>query len=137
MLKYPLHSQLQTMVRELNWFYRREPALFEVDDAYSGFEWIDLQDSESSVITFIRFAQDRGNFIVFACNFTTVPREGYRIGVPSAGLYREIFNTDSELFGGSNLGNGGAVMAEPVPCHSRPASLVITLPPLAVVAFKL
>ena len=137
LLQYPLHSQLQTMVRELNWWYRREPALYEVDDAYSGFEWIDLQDAESSVITFIRFAKDRGNFIVFACNFTPVPRVGYRIGVPSEGLYREIFNTDSELFGGSNLGNGGAVMAEPVPCHSRPASLVITLPPLAVVAFKL
>jgi 1,4-alpha-glucan branching enzyme len=137
LLQYPLHHQLQTMVRELNWLYRREPALFEVDDAYTGFEWIDLQDSESSVITFIRFAADRNNFIVFACNFTPVPRENYRVGVPAAGLYREIFNTDSHLFGGANLGNAGAVMAEPIACHGRPASLIITLPPLAVVAFKL
>jgi 1,4-alpha-glucan branching enzyme len=137
LLQYPLHFKLQTMVRELNWMYRREPALFEVDDSHSGFEWIDLQDAESSVITFIRFAQDRNNLIVFACNFTPVPRDGYRVGVPCGGLYREIFNTDSELFGGANLGNAGAVMAEEVACHGRPASIVITLPPLAVVAFKL
>ena len=137
LLRYPLHSSLQTMVRELNWLYRREPALYQVDDSHSGFEWIDLQDAESSVITFIRFAQDRSDLIVFACNFTPVPREGYRVGVPRGGLYREIFNTDSELFGGANLGNAGAVMAEDVPCHGRPASIVITLPPLAVVAFKL
>ncbi len=107
------------MVKELNWLYRREPALFEVDDSYQGFEWIDLQDSESSIITFIRFARNREDFIVFACNFTPVPREGYRIGVPKAGLYRELFNTDSELFGGANLGNAGAVWADEIPFHGR------------------
>jgi 1,4-alpha-glucan branching enzyme len=137
LLQYPIHYKLQTMVKELNWLYRREPALFEVDDSYHGFEWIDLQDAESSIITFIRFARNREEFIVFACNFTPVPREGYRIGVPKAGLYRELFNTDSELFGGANLGNAGAVMAEEIPFHGRPASLNVTIPPLAVVAFKL
>src|ERR1700722_15588661 len=137
LLQYPIHYKLQTMVKELNWLYRREAALFEVDDSYQGFEWIDLQDSESSIITFIRFARNREDFIVFACNFTPVPREGYRIGVPKAGLYRELFNTDSELFGGANLGNAGAVMAEDIPFHGRPASLNVTIPPLAVVAFKL
>jgi len=137
LLQYPIHFKLQTMVKELNWLYRREPALFEVDDSYHGFEWIDLQDSESSIITFIRFALNREDFIVFACNFTPVPREGYRIGVPKAGLYRELFNTDSELFGGANLGNAGAVMADEIPFHGRPASLNVTIPPLAVVAFKL
>jgi len=136
LLQYPIHYKLQTMVKELNWLYRREPALFEVDDTYHGFEWIDLQDSESSIITFLRFARNREDFIVFACNFTPVPREGYRIGVPRAGLYRELFNTDSELFGGANLGNAGAVMAEEIPFHGRPASLNVTIPPLAVVAFK-
>ena len=136
LLQYPIHYKLQTMVKELNWLYRREPALYEVDDTYHGFEWIDLQDAESSIITFIRFARNREDFIVFACNFTPVPREGYRIGVPRGGLYRELFNTDSELFGGANLGNAGAVMAEEIPHHGRSASLVITLPPLAVVAFK-
>jgi 1,4-alpha-glucan branching enzyme len=137
LLQYPIHYKLQTMVKELNWLYRREPALFEVDDSYHGFEWIDLQDAESSIITFIRFARNLEEFIVFACNFTPVPREGYRIGVPKAGLYRELFNTDSELFGGANLGNAGAVMAEEIPFHGRPASLNVTIPPLAVVAFKL
>jgi len=137
LLQYPIHYKLQVMVKELNWLYRREPAMFEVDDTYHGFEWIDLQDSESSIITFIRFAKNREDFIVFACNFTPVPRVGYRIGVPRAGLYRELFNTDSELFGGANLGNAGAVMAEDIPFHGRPASLNVTIPPLAVVAFKL
>jgi len=137
LLQYPIHYKLQTMVKELNWLYRREPALFEVDDSYHGFEWIDLQDAESSIITFIRFARNREDFIVFACNFTPVPREGYRIGVPKAGLYRELFNTDSELFGGANLGNAGAVWADEIPFHGRPASLNVTIPPLAVVAFKL
>jgi 1,4-alpha-glucan branching enzyme len=137
LLQYPMHNKLQTMVKELNWLYRREPALYEIDDTYHGFEWIDLQDAESSIITFIRFARNREDFIVFACNFTPVPRSGYRIGVPKTGLYRELFNTDSELFGGANLGNSGAAMAEETPHHGRCASLVITLPPLAVVAFKL
>ena len=137
LLQYPIHYKLQTMVKELNWLYRREPALFEVDDSYQGFEWIDLQDSESSIITFIRFARNREDFIVFACNFTPVPREGYRIGVPKTGLYRELFNTDSELFGGANLGNAGAVWADEIAFHGRPASLNVTIPPLAVVAFKL
>jgi len=137
LLQYPIHYKLQTMVKELNRLYRREPALFEVDDSYQGFEWIDLQDAESSIITFIRFARNREDFIVFACNFTPVPREGYRVGVPKGGLYRELFNTDSELFGGANLGNAGAVMAEEIPFHGRPASLNVTIPPLAVVAFKL
>ncbi|MDP8990719.1 MAG: 1,4-alpha-glucan branching protein GlgB, partial [Acidobacteriota bacterium] len=136
LLQYPIHCKLQTMVKELNWLYRREPALFEVDDTYHGFEWIDLQDSESSIITFLRFARNREDFIVFACNFTPVPREDYRIGVPRVGLYRELFNTDSELFGGANLGNAGAVLAEAIPFHGRPASINVTIPPLAVVAFK-
>jgi 1,4-alpha-glucan branching enzyme len=117
--------------------YRREPALYEVDDEYSGFEWIDIQDAESSVISFARFAKNREDMIVFACNFTPVPRSGYRLGVPKLGLYREILNTDSEMFGGSNLGNRGAVQADQIGHHGRPASLVITMPPLAVVAFKL
>jgi 1,4-alpha-glucan branching enzyme len=137
LLQYPVHSTLQVLVKELNAMYRREPALYEVDDEYSGFEWIDIQDAESSVISFARFAKNREDMIVFACNFTPVPRSGYRLGVPKLGLYREILNTDSEMFGGSNLGNRGAVQADQIGHHGRPASLVITMPPLAVVAFKL
>jgi 1,4-alpha-glucan branching enzyme len=136
-LQFPLHSKLQTLVKELNWLYRREPALYEVDDTFAGFEWIDFLDSESSVISFIRFAKNREDFVVFVCNFTPVPRPGYRLGVPKAGLYRELFNTDAEMFGGANMGNSGFVMAEEHRFHGRPASMLVTLPPLAVVAFKL
>ena len=137
LLQFPYHHKLQTMVKELNWLYRREPSLFEVDDTYAGFEWIDILDAESSVIAFARFARNREDAIVFACNFTPVPRYGYRLGVPRAGLYREIFNTDSEMFGGSNMGNNGAVLANAISSHGRPASIEITLPPLSVVAFKI
>jgi 1,4-alpha-glucan branching enzyme len=137
LLQYPVHARLQTLVQELNALYRREPALYEVDDEYIGFEWIDIQDTESSVISFARFARNREDMIVFACNFTPVPRSGYRLGVPQPGLYREILNTDAEMFGGSNMGNRGAVQADEIGHHGRPASLAITLPPLAVVAFKL
>jgi 1,4-alpha-glucan branching enzyme len=137
LLQYPIHSRLQTMVKELNWLYRREPALHEVDDDYSGFEWIDFRDAEASIVSFIRFAQNRDDFIVFCCNFTPMPRQRYRIGVPKPGVYREILNTDAEMFGGSNMGNGGSAASEAVECHGRPFSLSVTLPPLAVVAFKL
>jgi 1,4-alpha-glucan branching enzyme len=136
LLQYPVHSKLQTMVKELNWLYRREPALYEVEDDYSGFEWIDFHDVEASVISFIRFARNRADFVVVCCNFTPVPRLNYRIGVPRGGLYREIFNTDADMFGGSNVGNAGAVMAEDTASHGRPASLRISLPPLGVVMFK-
>jgi len=136
-LQFPVHAKMQTMVAELNRLYRREPALYEVDDTYAGFEWIDLLDAESSVISFVRYAKSREDFLVFACNFTPVPRRGYRLGVPKPGLYREIFNTDAEMFGGSNLGNGGAVWAEDAEFHARPASMLVTLPPLGVVVFKI
>jgi 1,4-alpha-glucan branching enzyme len=137
LLNYAVHNRLQTFVRELNALYRREPALYQVDDTYHGFEWIDFRDSEASVISFIRFAQNRTDFIVIVCNFTPTPRTNYRIGVPKSGVYREILNTDAEMFGGSNMGNGGSAAAEDVPCHHHPVSLSVTLPPLAVVAFKL
>ena len=81
-----------------------------------------MQDADSSVFSFVRFAKDREDFIVFVCNFTPVPRHGYRVGVPKPGLYREILNTDAEMFGGSNLGNGGAVLADAIKFHGRPAA---------------
>jgi 1,4-alpha-glucan branching enzyme len=124
------------LVKELNWFYRREAALNQVDDDYSGFEWIDFRDAEASTISFLRYSRNRQEFLVFCCNFTPVPRHNYRIGVPQRGRYAEIFNTDSEMFGGSNMGNSGAVWADEIASHGRPASLSITVPPLAVVVFK-
>ncbi len=136
LLQWPVHHKLQTFVKELNWLYRREPALYEVDDSFLGFEWIDFHDAESSVISFLRYAKDRSDFLVFVCNFTPVPRFHYQIGVPHPGIYREIFNSDADMFGGSNLGNLGAVTAGEIPNHGRPASISIVLPPLAVVVFK-
>jgi 1,4-alpha-glucan branching enzyme len=137
LLQFPVHFKLQILVKELNWLYRREPALYEVDDDFAGFEWVDFHDAEASIISFIRFAHNREEFIVVCCNFTPVPRHGYRIGVPKAGFDQEIFNTDADMFYGSNVGNGGGVATESVACHGRPVSIRATLPPLAVVMFKL
>ncbi|MDR3701448.1 MAG: 1,4-alpha-glucan branching protein GlgB [Candidatus Sulfopaludibacter sp.] len=136
LLEFDLHRQLQALVRELNRFYRASPALYQVDFYYTGFEWVDFHDWESSIIAFLRRAEDPDDFILFCCNFTPVPRQGYEFGVPAEGFYEEILNTDSELFGGSNLGNGGLVSSKPVPRHNRQHSIAVTLPPLSVVAFK-
>ncbi len=137
LLNFEYHRKLQTTVRELNRFYRSEPALYEVDFSYQGFDWVDFHDVENSIIAFLRWSEGRKQFILFACNFTPMPRKHYRLGVPKPGLYREIFNTDAEMFGGSNMGNGPELIpAEPVEFHNRPQSISVTLPPLAVVAFR-
>jgi len=135
-LQYPLHAGLQSCVRELNRIYCEQPALYEVDFEYQGFEWIDFSDVESSVISFIRRAADPRDYIVFICNFTPVPRYNYGIGVPELTHYQEILNTDSLQFGGSNMGNSGGALSQDLPRHNRPHSISITLPPLAVIAFK-
>jgi 1,4-alpha-glucan branching enzyme len=136
LLEFDFHRKLQTMVRELNRLYRAHPALYQVDFHYSGFEWVDFHDWENSIIAFLRRAEDPKDFLLFCCNFTPVPRQGYEIGVPEEGFYEEILNTDSELFGGANTGNGGLVSSRPKPRHNRPNSIAVTLPPLAVVAFR-
>jgi 1,4-alpha-glucan branching enzyme len=136
LLQYDYHRNLQTMVRELNSLYRREPALYEVDFHHTGFEWIDFRDGDGSVISFIRRPERTSDFLMFCCNFTPVPRHKYRLGVPEEGFYEEIFNSDSEIFGGSNLGNGGLVSSLPEPSHGRAHSIAITLPPLGVLAFR-
>ncbi len=136
LLQFPVHHKLQTMVRELNGLYRREASLYQVDDDYRGFEWIDFRDADASVILFARYAQDRSDFLVFCCNFTPVPRKNYRVGFPRPGFYREIFNSDSEMFGGSNMGNGGCVRAVEGSFQGQPANASVLLPPLGVVVFK-
>jgi len=136
LLEFDNHRKLQTLARELNRFYRANPALYQVDFHYAGFEWLDFHDWENSIIAFIRRAEDPADFLIFCCNFTPVPRQGYEFGVPEEGFYEEVLNTDSELFGGSNMGNGGLVSSRPVPRHNRPNSISVTLPPLAVVVFK-
>ncbi|MGC8794686.1 MAG: alpha amylase C-terminal domain-containing protein, partial [Bryobacteraceae bacterium] len=136
LLEFDYHRKLQTFVRELNAFYRSQPALYQVDYHWSGFEWIDFHDVDHSVISFIRRAEDPEDFLVFCCNFTPVPRQGYRFGVPEAGFYREVLNSDAARYGGSDLHNRPGVEAEAVPWHGRPFSIVVTLPPLAVVVFQ-
>ena len=135
LLAFDYHRKLQDCVGALNRFYRSQPALYEVDFQYPGFEWLDFRDYEASVICFARFAEDRSDFLVFCCNFTPVPRPNYRIGVPEPGVYREVFNSDSAEFGGSGVSNP-IVETAALPLHGREQSFSITLPPLAVVAFK-
>jgi len=135
-LEFDYHRKLQNLARELNRIYRANPAMYEVDFHYSGFEWVDFHDWESSIIAFLRRAENPKDFLLFCCNFTPVPRQGYEFGVPEEGFYEEILNTDSEAFGGSNIGNGGMVSSRPIPRHNRAQSIAVTLPPLAVVAFR-
>jgi 1,4-alpha-glucan branching enzyme len=137
LLQYDYHRKLQTLARELNRLYRAEPAMHEVDFHWSGFEWVDFHDVDHSIIAFLRRAENPDDFLLFCCNFTPVPHPGYRFGVPAPGFYAEVFNTDAEMFGGSNMGNGAGVGTEPVNSHSREQSILVTLPPLAVVVFKL
>ncbi|MGC2063271.1 MAG: 1,4-alpha-glucan branching protein GlgB [Thermodesulfovibrionales bacterium] len=130
------HQRVQRYSRDLNRLYVSEASLHEVDFHYQGFEWIDFRDADNSLISYVRYAKDRGDHIVVICNFTPVPHYGYRVGVPEAGYYREILNSDSRLYGGSDLGNAGGLQADPVPCHGKPCSLNITVPPLSVLYFK-
>jgi 1,4-alpha-glucan branching enzyme len=136
LLDYAPHRGLQQYIADLNRLYQSEPALYQVDFDWQGFQWIDLHDSDNSTLTYIRYAQDRTDCIVCACNFTPIPREHYRMGVPRGGVYRELLNSDSEIYGGSNMGNGGSVQADPIPWHNQPFSLLVTLPPLSVIFFK-
>jgi 1,4-alpha-glucan branching enzyme len=136
LLEYAPHQKLRRFVEDLNRLYGSQPALYEKDFEAAGFEWIDFHDWEQSIVCFLRRAQNPDDFVVIACNFTPQPRRGYLVGVPEGGYYRELLNSDSEHYGGSNLGNGGGVEAQPWPCHGRPYSLRLTLPPLAVVVLK-
>jgi 1,4-alpha-glucan branching enzyme len=112
-------------VKDLNELYRKERALHELDCDPAGFEWVDFSDYEQSVISFLRKSKS-GEMVLVVLNFTPVPRYNYRVGVPKGGLWLEIFNSDSELYGGANIGNMGRVMAEDVPFHGRPYSLSLT-----------
>jgi 1,4-alpha-glucan branching enzyme len=132
----PVHAGLQTFVKDINRVYRAERALHEVCFEPGGFEWIDCNDSENSVVSFIRRPRDRQNFLVAVLNFTPVARDGYRIGVPAPGAYSELLNSDAELYGGSNVGNGGTVFTEPIPAHGHADSLRLTLPPLGFLLLK-
>ena len=111
-------------------------ALHEADCEPQGFEWIEANDVENSVYAFVRRSRDGKNVALAVSNLTPVVRHGYRLGLPAPGRYLERLNTDSSLYGGSNVGNAGAAMSSPVPAHGRAHSLELTLPPLATLIFE-
>jgi len=133
LLDNPAHSGMQALVRDLNGAYRSVPALYQRDGEPGGFRWVVMDDAEQSVFAYLRLGADGTKPALVLCNFTPVPRLGYRVGVPHAGLWREVLNTDAGVYGGSNMGNGGTVYAEDAPLHDLPASLSLTLPPLATI----
>jgi 1,4-alpha-glucan branching enzyme len=135
LLDDPMHRGVQHLVRDLNRLYRSEVSLHRFDAMPEGFAWIDATDSEQSAVSYLRRGPDPKDFAVIVCNFTPVPRQGYRIGVPQPGRYRERLNTDAVEYGGSGIGNGGGVETTETPWHGHAQSLELTLPPLASLIF--
>lgn len=133
---YPPHAGIQNWVRDLNALYRSEPALHELNCSPAGFEWIDANDSQQSVTAFLRKGDKPGDDVLVVCNFTPVPRHGYRVGVPRGGFWKELLNSDAVTYWGSGTGNMGGVKAGDYASHGRPYSLSLTLPPLSVSFFK-
>jgi 1,4-alpha-glucan branching enzyme len=137
LLEHAPHAGVQALVRDLNHLYRNTPALHQLDFVHQGFEWIEHNDAQHSVLSFIRRGVDGNSFIVAVCNFTPAVRHAYRLGVPEPGLYRERLNTDSEHYGGSNVGTPlGQAQSDATPWHGKPHSIVLTLPPLATVLLE-
>ncbi len=136
LLEFPEHQGIQRWTADLNRLYLAEKSLHERDFSADGFRWIDCNDVDRTVYSFLRFAADASDFLVFVCNLTPVPRHDYRIGVPEAGAYEEVLNSDAAIYGGSNVGNGGEVRAVPGLWQGLAASLRLTLPPLAVLILK-
>lgn len=136
LLDYPFHAGLLRWVEDLNRAYRSEPALHEKDFDSNGFEWIDANDSDNSVLSYVRLGKKREDSVVIVCNFTPVPQHNYFIGVDFGGVWKEILNSDATLYAGSGQGNIGSLDAAPVRSHARPFSLSLVLPPLAMVVLK-
>jgi 1,4-alpha-glucan branching enzyme len=136
LLQYPFHQGVQKWVRDLNHFYRAEPAIYELDFKQEGFEWVDFRDWEESIISFLRRGRRTDDIFLVVCNFTPVPRRNYRVGVPRGGFWKEVLNSDARIYGGSGHGNFGGVEATPVPAHGKYHSLSLTLPPLGVFFLK-
>jgi 1,4-alpha-glucan branching enzyme len=140
LLDHPMHAGLQRWVRDLNHFYRAERAASELDFDHAGFQWLDADDAWNSVLSYVRRArgddEDPVDELVVVCNFTPVIRRNYRVGVPHIGFWRELLNSDSSMYGGSDAGNLGGVHTVPVPFHGRPHSINLTLPPLGILVLK-
>ena len=135
LLDYPPHAQLQTWMGDLNALYRAQPALYQRDFDSSGFAWIDCNDAHTSVVSFMRYGAENTKPMLVVCNFTPVPQHNYIVGVPFAGYWRELLNSDAPRYGGSGMGNLGGLDTSPVPAHGHLRSLTLTLPPLAALIF--
>jgi 1,4-alpha-glucan branching enzyme len=136
LLDDPAHAAMRAYVQALNALHHAEPALHEVDFDPSGFRWIDCNDNENSIVSLVRYARDPHDFVVMICSFTPVPRADYRIGVPEPGFYSELLNSDSAVFGGGNVGNGGGIASAPIAAHGFDQSLSLTVPPLGCLVLK-
>lgn len=136
LMELPSHQGIRVLIADLNRLYRRLPALHSQEFDEAGFEWIDCHDASQSTLSYLRKTKD-GQFVVVLLNFTPVPREHYRIGLPQPGRYREVLNSDSSYYGGSNMGNTGWVQTQPVPWMGRPHSIELTLPPLGALILQL
>ena len=136
LLQYPAHAAVNRWLGMLNHTYRGEPALHELDCDSAGFEWIDANDSNDSVLSFLRKGSQPEDQVLVVANFTPVPRYNYRVGVPTPGFWKEILNSDANEHGGSGHGNLGGVDATPIPYHGRAQSVNLTLPPLGIVFLK-
>jgi 1,4-alpha-glucan branching enzyme len=136
LLQYEPHMKLKQYLADLHALYKTEAACHEVDYSWQGFEWLDSQDADNSVFSFVRKARNTDDLLVFVINLTPVPRQGYRIGVPREGFYRELLNSDSAHYWGSNMGNSGGVHTERIRSHGRDYSVNLTLPPLSCLILK-
>ena len=136
LLKYPQHAALRLLIGELNHLYRWETALQTCENSGESFEWIDVHDSEKNVLSFLRKGRTERELVAAVLNFSPIPRDNYRIGVPQKGFWKEIFNSDSKHFAGTGRGNFGGVETVPIPLHGRNQSLTIMLPPLGAVFFR-
>jgi 1,4-alpha-glucan branching enzyme len=137
LLDFDTHRGVQQLVSDLNRVVIDNPALHQLDFSGEGFEWIDCMNANDSVLVYVRHGLDDAPPILVCCNFTPVVRHGYRVGVPRSGYWEEIFNSDSEAYGGSNVGNYPGRESTGVPHHARPDSITVDLPPLAVNLFRL
>jgi len=136
LLEYALHRQMQDCVRDLNAMVCTEKALYELDSSFDGFEWVDCDDVEHSLLTFLRKGQDWRDMLMILCNFSTTGFDGYRVGAPLDTTYTEVLNTDDEKYGGSGFCNREPLTADKTPWQRKPFSLVVKIPPLSTLILR-
>jgi 1,4-alpha-glucan branching enzyme len=136
LLGHRFHDGIRRFVCDLNEVYKTHGALHELDTSPEGFAWIQCDDAANSVYAYLRYAKNRNDFAVVALNFTPVPRDHYRLGVPKPGYYTELINSDAEIYGGGNIGNLGGTYSEPIPMHGHPQSISVRIPPLGMLMLR-